>query len=428
MMKRLVLCAFASAIALQAQMAHCAPVDDQSTIRQGEYLARVGDCVACHTAPGAKPFAGGLPMTTPMGAIYSTNITPDRDTGIGQYTEAEFSRAMREGVARDGHNLYPAMPYPSFARMSDADIHALYIYFMNGIAPVRQANRSGDIPFPLNARWPLKLWNIFFLNNGRYAANALHGVEWNRGAYLVQGLGHCGACHTPRGVAFQEKALDDGGRGYLSGAALDGWSAPDLTSSYNTGLGRWTASELAEFLRTGTNPHATAFGPMASVVTNSTQWLSDSDVRSVVTYVKSLAPAHAHDGIPYTYKDSGLQQVLLTRSTFTPGAVIYGQFCVHCHGADGLGRTSTLAPLAGNPNTLDPDASSLIQVVLDGSEPLVIGGLPAPYNMPPMGMMLTDTQISDVLTLIRSNWGNRAAPVSSVDVSRIRNTSETKPR
>jgi alcohol dehydrogenase (quinone), cytochrome c subunit len=264
---------------------------DDALVARGAYLAKVGDCVACHSAPKGKPFAGGLPMTTPMGRIYTTNITPDPDTGIGKWSEEDFEKALRQGVAKDGHNLYPAMPYPSYAKVRDDDVKALYAYFLKGVAPVNQANRESDIPFPLNMRWPLKLWNAVFLDKGVYQDKSGKDVAWNRGAYLVQGLGHCGSCHTARGIAFQEKALDETGSAYLTGGVLDGWFASNLTGEHNVGLGRWSETDVTQFLKTGANTHASAFGSMTDVINNSTQAMNDEDVAAMSRYLKSLPAA-----------------------------------------------------------------------------------------------------------------------------------------
>src|SRR5690606_33409151 len=227
---------------------------------------------------------GGLPMETPVGAIYTTNITPDKDTGIGDYTLEDFTRAMREGVARDGHHLYPAMPYPSFAKVSDDDIADLYAYFMHGVEPVSQPNKDADIPWPLSMRWPLAMWKMMFLKEGVYEADSEQDAEWNRGAYLVQGLGHCGACHTPRGVAFQEKAMTGEGKNgayFLAGETVEGWRALSLRDL-------WTPKETAEMLKTGRNRHGTVSGNMVDVVQHSTQYMSDSDLLAIGTYLKSL--------------------------------------------------------------------------------------------------------------------------------------------
>ena len=407
---------FAAAPAMAATSASAA---DTALVAHGEYLAKVGDCAACHTAPRGKPFAGGLPMTTPLGKVYTTNITPDPDTGIGRYTEADFVRAMREGVAKDGHNLYPAMPYPSYAKVSDEDLHAMYAYFMHGVAPVKQANRESDIPWPLNMRWPLKAWNLVFLDRGVYRNKAGQDATWNRGAYLVQGLGHCGACHTPRGITFQEKALDESSRTFLTGGELEGWFASNLSGDHNTGLGRWSEADIAMFLKTGANAHASAFGSMTDVVNNSTQWLTDPDATAIARYLKSLPQGRGETGPRYAY-DAKATLTSLTRPAHASGARVYATYCLHCHGADGNGYAPLFAPLAGNPNVLEPNASSLINVTLNGTGDLVIQGVPAAYPMPKYANELTDQQIADVLTFIRSGWGNAAPAVSAADVGKMR--------
>ncbi|MFC0401873.1 cytochrome c [Paraburkholderia rhizosphaerae] len=409
-----------AALTAGASSAYAAgPGADAALVARGEYLAKAGDCVACHSAPRGKPFAGGLPMTTPMGRIYSTNITPDPDTGIGRYTEADFARAVREGVAPDGRALYPAMPYPSYAKISDVDMKALYAYFMHGVTPVKQANRATDIPWPLNMRWPLKLWNVVFLDSTRYRPKMDKDAQWNRGAYLVQGLGHCGACHTPRGFAFQEQALDESGRAFLTGAPLENWFASNLTGNHNTGLGRWSEDDLNTFLRTGANAHATAFGSMTDVINNSTQMLSDADTRAIARYIKSLPGGRDNDGSPYMRHPDG-EKMMLTALPGKPGAHTYATYCMHCHGAGGRGAAPWLAPLAGNPNVLEPDPVSLINVTLNGTGPLVIGGVPAPYPMPTYHQILTDQQIADVLTFVRNNWNNQAPAVSAQAVAKVR--------
>ncbi|WP_133645375.1 cytochrome c [Paraburkholderia flava] len=417
---------FAAVIACAAWPAFAqngnASVDD-ALVQRGAYLAKVGDCVACHSAPRGKPFAGGLPMTTPMGAIYTTNITPDPDTGIGRYTEEDFSRALREGVAKDGHNLYPAMPYPSYAKVNDDDTRALYAYFMHGVAPVKQANRESDIKWPMNMRWPLALWNMVFLDKGVYQDKAGKDVAWNRGAYLIQGLGHCGSCHTPRGVAFQEKALDETGSSYLSGSLLDGWFAANLTGAHNTGLGRWSEQDVALFLKTGANQHASAFGSMTSVINNSTQAMNDTDVTAMASYLKSLPPVGGNGAAPYTY-DAQATKVSLARPANDAGARVYTAYCMHCHGVDGRGFAPMLAPLAGNPNVLETDPSSLVNVTLNGTGDLVIQGIPAPYPMPKYAPVLNDQQIADVLTFIRAGWNNHAPAVSAGDVAKLRKSTQ----
>src|SRR5580692_10804947 len=259
----------------------------ETPTNKGEYLARAGDCVSCHSTPGGKAFAGGLRMGTPMGVIYSTNITPDPDTGIGNYSLADFDRAVRSGIAKDGHHLYPAMPYPSYAKISNEDVQALYTFFMKDVPPVKQANKPNEIPWYLSPRWPLAIWNTIFAGSGPYEARAGRDAAWNRGAYLVEGLGHCGACHSPRGWAFQEKALDDGSSAYLQGAELDAWSAPNLRGDLRTGLGGWSQDDIVSLLKSGHNNNVVAFGSMLDVV-NSTPYLSDEDIGAMASFIKSL--------------------------------------------------------------------------------------------------------------------------------------------
>jgi alcohol dehydrogenase (quinone), cytochrome c subunit len=410
--------AFAAACALPLVAGNARAADD-ALVKRGEYLAKAGDCVACHSVQHGKPFAGGLQMMTPMGAIYSTNITPDPDTGIGRYSEDDFRRAMREGVAKDGHNLYPAMPYPSYAKINDDDMHALYAYFMNGVAPVKQANREPDIKWPMNMRWPLKFWNMVFLDKGVYQDKPGKDVAWNRGAYLIQGLGHCGSCHTPRGIAFQEKALDESGSAFLTGGVLDNWFASNLTGEHNVGLGRWSEADVAQFLKTGANQHASAFGAMTSVINNSTQAMTDGDIAAMSRYLKSLPASGGAGGAAYAY-DAKTTKVSLTRPANDAGARVYTAYCMHCHGVDGRGFAPMLAPLAGNPNVLEKNAVSLINVTLNGTEDLVIGGIPAPYPMPKYAPVLSDQQIADVLTFVRAGWNNGAPAVSADEVAKLR--------
>ncbi len=247
--------------------AGAAPAPSAEILARGEAVARQADCVACHSLPGGKPFAGGLEMGTPLGSIFATNITPDRQNGIGNYSLADFDRAVRHGVTPDGKRLYPAMPYPSYVKMSDDDIRDLYAYFMHQIQPAAVANRASGIEWPMNMRWPLALWNAVFVPSGTYQEKPHEDEQWNRGAYLVQAAGHCGACHTPRSVAMNEKALDEGGSAFLSGALLDGWYAPSLRQDHNTGLGRWSEDDIFQFLKMGRNQHAVVFGSMAEAIT-----------------------------------------------------------------------------------------------------------------------------------------------------------------
>jgi alcohol dehydrogenase (quinone), cytochrome c subunit len=387
----------------------------------GEYLARAGDCVACHSAPGGKAFAGGLKMGSPLGAIYSTNITPDAETGIGGYSLEDFDRAVRKGIAKDGHHLYPAMPYPSYAKLTDADVEALYDFFMKQVPPVHQANLPNEIPPMLSFRWPLAIWNLIFTKGGSYVANSEHDADWNRGAYLVQGLGHCGACHTPRGLAWQEKALDDGSASYLSGALLDAWYAPSLRGEVRTGLGGWSKDDVIDFLKNGHNRAEAAFGSMIDVVNNSTPYLSDGDIDAIAVYLKSL-PATSQQQ-PVAYDDATTAAL---RSGHAPqlGATVYAGSCANCHGIDAKGFALYLPALAGNPIVLDNDPSSLINLVLNGSNPLVVKGTPDAYRMPQFRLQYSDQEIADVVTFIRNGWGNSAPTVTAAEVAELRKTTD----
>jgi mono/diheme cytochrome c family protein len=387
----------------------------------GEYLARAGDCVSCHSAPDGKAFAGGLKMGSPLGNIYSTNITPDPETGIGNYSLDDFDRALRQGIAKDGHRLYPAMPFPSFAKLTDADVAALYDFFMKEVPPVHQENLKSEIPWPLNMRWPLAIWSFVFTGGGSYAAKSEHDADWNRGAYLVQGLGHCGACHTPRGLAFQEKALDDSSPVYLSGALLDAWYAPDLRGDARSGLGGWSKDDLADFLKAGHNGGEAAFGSMIDVVNNSTPYLSDGDLNAIAVYLKSLPAASTQQPVVY---DEATAAALRSGHASQPGATIYTGTCANCHGFDGKGFAPYIPALAGNPIVLDSDPSSLINLVLNASSPLVVKGTPDAYRMPQFRLQYSDQEIADVVTFIRNGWGNQAPPATAAQVAELRKTTD----
>ncbi len=386
-----------------------------------EYVARAADCVACHSIPGGKAFAGGLKMGTPLGAIFSTNITPDPETGIGRYSLADFDLAVRQGIARDGRHLYPAMPYPSYVKLSDADVTAIYRFFMKQVRPVRQANLKSEIPALLSFRWPLAFWNFFFAPSGSYVAKPDHDAAWNRGAYLIQSLGHCGACHTPRGIAIQEKALDDGSPNYLAGAELDAWYAPSLRGDMQTGLGTWSLKDVSEFLKHGHNRVGTAFGSMTDAVNNSTSYLSDSDINAIAKYLKSLPATSAQQAVAYS---NGTTAALRNRPTTQPGAAVYTGACVSCHGFDARGFTPYMPALAGNPVVLDRDPSSLINLMLNGSLPLVAMDTPDAYRMPQFRQQLSDQDIADVITFVRNSWGNQAPAVTAAQVAKLRKTTD----
>ncbi|MFM0487657.1 c-type cytochrome [Paraburkholderia graminis] len=389
-------------------------------IRRGEYVARLSDCVACHSTPESAPFAGGLEMATPMGSIYATNITPDKDTGIGRYSLADFDRAVRQGVARDGHRLYPAMPYPSYAKLDRDDVRALYAYFMHGVQAVRHENRQSGIAWPLNMRWPLALWNAVFAEPHAYEAKLSGDALWNRGAYIVQGPGHCGSCHTPRGVAMNEQALDESGLLYVSGALLDGWYAPSLRGDENTGLGRWSEDDIFRLLRTGRSQHGVVFGSMAEVFNNSTQYMTDGDLRAVARYLKSLPGDPKRDGPPWQYDAASNNHFALEQRAKVPGAQTYMAKCSSCHGVDGRGQGQWIPSLAGSASSMVKESASSINVTLNGSARVVANGIPDAYRMPPFRKQLSDQEIAEVLSFVRTSWGNAGGAVNVDDVKRLR--------
>ncbi|MEJ8796405.1 cytochrome c [Trinickia caryophylli] len=399
-----------------------------SLIGRGAYLAKAADCAGCHTAAPRSDtrqpppaFAGGLAVNSPFGPIWSSNITPDPAAGIGRYSYEDFVRAVRDGVAPGGTHLYPAMPFPSFAKISDDDMRALYAYFMHGVEPVPVQSPRTHLPFPFNQRWVLAVWDEFFAPHERFQAREDLGAEWNRGAYLVQSLGHCGACHTPRGVAFQERGYSDADRLYLTGGRLDNWYAPNLTNAPSSGVGQFSADDIAAFLKHGHGGGVTAFGSMLQVVEDSGQYLDDADLHAIGVYLKSLAPhnEHALASRDPARRDATVD-VLRTGAVQYPGAGIYSGFCAKCHHADGMGEAGKYPRLAGNPVLLAPDATSVVRLLIEGGRTARTRGGPAPQRMPSFGGRLTDTEVARVLTFVRNAWGNQAAPVTTREVARVR--------
>lgn len=398
---------------------------DQNLIKQGEYLARAGDCVACHTAKDGKPFAGGLPMETPIGTIYSTNITPDK-TGLGDYSFEDFDKAVRHGVAKNGSTLYPAMPYPSYASVNGTDMKALYAYFMQGVAPVAQENKGSDIPWPLSMRWPLAGWRWMFAPAVEdYTATPGEDAVVSRGAYLVEGLGHCGACHTPRALTMQEKALNAGeGSAFLSGSApLEGWIAKNLRGDHKDGLGSWNEEQLVQFLKTGRSDRSSVFGGMSDVVTHSMQYMTDNDLTAIARYLKSL-PANDPDDQPHQY-DKQVAQALWKGDDSKPGASVYIDNCAACHRTDGHGYTRVFPALAGNPVLQSQDPTSLIHIVLKGGTLPATHTAPSTFTMPGFAWRLSDQEVADVVNFIGTSWGNKGVSVESGDVAKLRKSDMT---
>lgn len=371
---------------------------------QGEYLARAADCMACHTASEGEPLAGGVKFNTPVGVIYSTNITPDKTHGIGHYTLDDFKRAMTEGEAKDGHQLYPAMPYPSYVKMKPDDIEAIYHYLMNEVKPQAVANRETDIPWPLSMRWPLSVWNLINLEEGEFQPDEARSASWNRGAYLVQGPGHCGACHTPRGWMEQEKALDEKETLYLSGAELDGWFAPSLR-----GL-PYSQQELVKLLKQGRNQSSAVNGPMEEVVRHSTQYLGNDDLTAMAEYIYSL---------PVTPQGNKPAIAAMSQRAEAEGEKNYLNYCSTCHGVKGEGVKEVIPSLHNNLIVMADNPKTLIRVALGGAKTPVTQTT-FQYVMPGYAEILTDKQITDVLNYVRGSFGNQASLVKEEQVKEAR--------
>jgi mono/diheme cytochrome c family protein len=412
-------------LAFAPMSAYAQPDPDPALVQQGKYIAQAGDCTACHTTIGGAPFAGGLGIASPIGTIYSSNITPDKATGIGAWSYKDFARLMRTGKTKSGYIVYPAMPFPSYSRITDADMHALYAYFMLGVQPVNQADQRPDIPWPLSIRWPLHVWRWFFAPGPQpFTPAPGQDAQLARGEYLVEGLGHCGACHTPRGFTLQEDSLSGASASYLSGGgAIDGWVPVDLRSDNLTGLGRWGAQDIVTFLKTGSNGKTAAFGGMAPVVHDSTQYLSDADLAAIAAYLKSLPGSTATS---FTY-DNSETMALNSGDESKQGAAVYLATCDVCHSANGEGYRQAFPALAGNPVVLADNATSVINIILDGARRPITQTSPSALVMPTLAWKLNDQQIADVATFIRTSWGNNASAVSPDQVARLRKSYKPVP-
>ena len=393
---------------------------DGGLITRGKYLAKLGDCGACHSTPGNPPFSGGLKMTLPIGAIYTTNITPDKTYGIGGFTLADFDRALRFGVA-NGHALYPAMPFASYAIVTREDVKALYAYFEFGVAPASVPNRKSDILFPLSMRWPLTYWRWAFAPRPKpFDGKAFADTAVARGAYFVEGLGHCGECHTPRGVALQVKAQSGrDGDEFLRGGPVENWYAPSLRNGGPDTIGDWSESQISQFLQSGANHSGIAFGSMSDVIVNSTQFLSAEDAAATAKYLKTLEDPPANGRARFAYDDR-TDRELASGDAKKRGALLYLDNCAACHRPDGRGYEGVFPSLAGNPVVEADNPLSLISIVLLGSETSRTSMTPAQFAMPAFAWRLTDHDAADIVSFIRSSWGNDAKPIEAPKVAALR--------
>jgi len=419
------------ACAVGLAMAQQAPSAVQ--IEKGRQLAVAADCMACHTVPrNGKPFAGGYAIDSPLGTIYATNITPSKTAGIGEYSEAEFARALRQGVRRDGARLYPAMPYVSYTQLSDEDTAALYAYFMHGVAAVdEEAADRTQLPFPFNLRLSMAVWNLLFLDDKRFEPDAARSAEWNRGAYLANALGHCGACHTPRNALMAEQ----GGKAF-SGGMVGPWHAPNITSDPVSGIGDWSEQELVQYLRTGrVEGKGQAAGGMAEAVENSLQHLAEPDLKAIAVYLKGTAPirdAQDKDGDRPAHAWGGASSPLATlrgaepfdnRQSLTRGDRLYSGYCASCHQADGGGSAKQAYPsLFHNTATGSSNPANLVAAILFGVD-REAGG--QHVLMPRFDQLsyvdpLTDEQIAAISNYVLGRYGNSAARVSTADVALAR--------
>ncbi len=381
-------------------------------VERGAYLARAADCVACHTSQGGKDFAGGLAIRLPFGTLYTTNITPDKETGIGNYTDQDFLNAVHRGTRRDGARLYPAMPFTSYAYMTDADALAIKAYLFS-LAPVRAAVPANTLMFPFNQRWAMGFWSVLFNPDVRFAPDAAKSLEWNRGAYLAEALAHCGECHTPRNLAF---AMNN--RKKFAGAVTAGWRAFNISSDKTTGIGAWSDADLASYLSIGhATGHGTASGPMGEAVDRSFSGLASEDIRAVVAYLRTV-PAIASTDLPATlappapasHKEGG-------SPPDARGKMVFEGACVSCHGWTGESSIAPFATLTGAWAVNDPGATNVAQIVISGTR----RHTPADaVSMPAFGNAYSDAEIAAVANYVTSRFGSRGSQLTAQDVAELR--------
>jgi mono/diheme cytochrome c family protein len=385
-----------------------APLAQADIVKRGEYLAKAADCVVCHTAKDGAAFAGGLPFPAPSGTLYSTNITADKDTGIGNYSDQDFLNAVQRGVRKDGARLYPAMPYTSYTFMTDADVLAIKAYLFS-LPAVHRENQPDTLQFPFNQRWSMIFWSWVFNPNTRFAPNSAKSAEWNRGAYFAEALAHCGECHTPRNPAF---GLDN--RRKFAGAAY-GWLAYNITSDKGTGIGSWSDDELLAYLSKG---HAagrgTASGPMGEVVDHSLSLMDPADVRALVIYLRSIPavassePATIAPPAPASPKEGTVANAL--------GHKVFAQACASCHNWTGVSSLSSSATISGSRAVNDPTATNVAQIVVSGTQRLTPGSM----SMPAFGSIYTDTEIAAVANYVTARFGSAASRLTAKDVAELR--------
>ncbi|HLI19843.1 MAG TPA: cytochrome c [Stellaceae bacterium] len=373
-------------------------------IARGRYLAILGDCAACHTDPGGKPYTGGEPIETPFGVVTSANITSDLETGIGSWSDDDFVSALQTGRGNDGIRLYPAMPYPYFAKMSRDQILAIRAY-LNTLEPVHNQVRTDDLPFPFKYRIGMLFWNALFFDGKPFAPVRNKSAEWNRGALIVEGPGHCAACHTPKNFLGGDKTGNA-----LQGGNVQGWFASDLTNDPHSGIADWSPDDIVAYLKSGQNRHAAATGSMSDVIRDSTSQMTDSDLQAIATYLKDLLAANSAHVQPVAQNDPAMRA----------GQAIYIDNCSACHARDGSGVPNLIPPLKDSPDVQSSDSTSLARIVLHGAQNVATAANPTGPPMPPLDWKLSDQQVAAVLTYVRNSWGNAASAVDSGQASESR--------
>jgi mono/diheme cytochrome c family protein len=394
-----------AALAFGAGATAAAGIDKQNfnQVERGHYLAIVGDCAACHTLPGSgHDYAGGRPIETPFGELIAPNITPDPTTGIGAWTDDEFVNALTKGTGRNGTHLYPAMPYTYYTKLTRDDALAIRAY-LNTLPAVRNDVNADQLPFPLSVRASMAVWDKLFFKPGTFQPVAGKSAQWNRGAYLAEGLGHCGMCHTPKNFLGADKT---GAR--LQGYALQGWFAPDITNDPRRGIGAWSVDEIVAYLKTGHNHSSAATGLMSETLNLSTSHMSDDDLAAIATYLKDQPGKQA--GAPPAPD----------QATFKAGAQIYADECSGCHTSSGRGIAGMFPSLAGSAAVQQDDPTSLLHVVLRGARSVGTDKAPTAPAMPSFDWLLSDDQVAAVVTYIRNAWGNAAPAVSASEVGKTR--------
>jgi mono/diheme cytochrome c family protein len=373
------------------------------SIETGRYLTTVGDCTACHTVENGPLMAGGKTIATPFGNLVAPNITPDRETGIGAWTDEQFVQALQQGVGRHGEFLYGAFPYTAYTKVKRDDLLAIRAY-LNTLPPVKNEVVANQLPFPFNIRASLYGWNMLFFKPGEYKPDPAKSSEWNRGAYLAEGLGHCSTCHNSKNLLG-----GDTSGGHLQGYTLQGWVAPTITGDDYRGIGKWSVEDVTEYLKTGRNEHAAASGPMAEVVTNSTQFMQDEDLKAIAVYLKDMR--------------AGLKPPAALAATdpgMVAGAALYADNCSACHMKQGEGVARMFPALKDSGSALAQDPTTLVRVILRGAQAVATDAAPTGPSMPSFGWRLTDDQIAALGTYVRNSWGNAAPPVQSSQVAALR--------